>query len=208
MADFCIEENLLEKGYQNITGVDEAGRGALFGPVVAVSVMFSDDFIRNKKEAWIPEVNDSKLLTPRKRDKLAKAILYSAKAIGIGMTTNREIDSENVHWASFEAMRRAIGKMSFYPDFLLVDGFHLPGIHYDQMGLRQGDRKSISVAAASIIAKVLRDRMMASLDSVYEGYDFAKHKGYGTRDHFRILDEKGPTFFHRFTFRPLSREKE
>lgn len=208
MADFCIEENLLEKGYQNITGVDEAGRGALFGPVVAASVMFSDDFIRNKKEAWIPEVNDSKLLTPRKRDKLAKAILYSAKAIGIGMTTNREIDSENVHWASFEAMRRAIGKMSFYPDFLLVDGFHLPGIHYDQMGLRQGDRKSISVAAASIIAKVLRDRMMASLDSVYEGYDFAKHKGYGTRDHFRILDEKGPTIFHRFTFRPLSREKE
>ena len=206
MADFRIEENLLEKGYQNITGVDEAGRGALFGPVVAASVMFSDDFIRQKKEAWIPEIDDSKLLTPRKREKLAKKILSSAKAVGIGMATNREIDRENVHWGSFEAMRRAVEKMPFHPDFLLVDGFHLPGIHYDQMGLRKGDRKSVSVAAASIIAKVLRDRMMTNLDNVYEGYDFSKHKGYGTRDHFRALDERGPTDFHRFSFRPLNRE--
>ena len=207
MADFRFETNLFEKGYRSIAGVDEAGRGALFGPVVAVSVMFSDEFVRNAKEPWIPEVDDSKLLPPQKRRKLARVILSSAKAVGIGMTSNREIDSQNIHWASFEAMRRAIGNMAVPPDFLLVDGFQLPGVLHDQMGVRQGDRKSISIAAASIIAKVLRDRMMASLDSVYEGYDLAKHKGYGTRDHRRTLDERGPTVFHRHSFRPMAREK-
>lgn len=208
MADFHIEENLLEKGYRNITGIDEAGRGALFGPVVAAAVMFSDIFIQNKKEGWVSEIDDSKLLTPGKRRILAKAILSSAKAVGIGMTTNKEIDRENIHWASFEAMRRAIGQMPFFPDFLLVDGFRLPGVCHEQMGLSHGDNKSVSIAAASIIAKVLRDSMMANLDNVYEGYDFTKHKGYGTRGHFRAIDEKGPTGFHRSSFRPMNREKQ
>lgn len=208
VADFCIEEKLLKKGYENIAGIDEAGRGALFGPVVAVSVMFSCDFIRNNSETWISEVDDSKLLAPQKRAMLARAILASAKAVGIGVATNKEIDKKNIHRASFEAMRRAIKKMPVNPDFLLVDGFRLPGAHHDQLGLRQGDRRSFSVAAASIIAKVLRDQMVSNLDSVYEGYDFAKHKGYGTRDHFRAIDEKGPTVFHRFSFRPLCQEKE
>jgi ribonuclease HII len=208
VADFRIEEDLLRNGYENIAGIDEAGRGALFGPVVAVSVMFSDDFIRNNQEAWIPEIDDSKLLTPRKRERLARAILAKAKAVGIGMATNKEIDKENIHAASFEAMRRAVTKMPICPDFLLVDGFQLPGIHHDQLGLRQGDRRSISVASASIVAKVLRDQMVSNLDDVYEGYAFAKHKGYGTKDHFRALDEKGPTVFHRFSFRPLNQEKE
>lgn len=208
VADFSFEENLLQKGYENIAGIDEAGRGALFGPVVAASVMFSDDFIRYNKETWVSEIDDSKRLTPKKRERLAKCILSSAKAVGIGMATNREIDKKNIHWASFEAMRRAIAKMPFCPDFLLVDGFKLPGLPQDQMGLRQGDRRCISVASASIVAKVLRDQIMANLDSVYEGYALSKHKGYGTRDHFRILVEKGPTVFHRFSFRPLNREKK
>jgi ribonuclease HII len=208
VSDFRIEEKLLKKGYENIAGIDEAGRGALFGPVVAASVMFSGDFIRNNRDAWIPEIDDSKLLAPRKRVILARAILASAKAVGIGMATNREIDKKNIHWASFEAMRRAIHKMPLSPDFLLVDGFRLPGTHRDQLGLRRGDRRSFSVAAASIIAKVFRDQMVSNLDSVYEGYSLAKHKGYGTRDHFRALEEKGPTVFHRFSFRPLSQEKE
>lgn len=208
VPDFRIEEDLLEKGYENIAGIDEVGRGALFGPVVAASVMFLDDFIRNNQEAWIFEIDDSKLLAPRKRERLARAILATAKAVGIGMATNKEIDKKNIHAASFEAMRRAVKKMSFCPDFLLVDGFQLPGIHHDQLGLRQGDRRSISVASASIVAKVLRDQMVSNLDDVYEGYAFAKHKGYGTKDHFRALDEKGPTVFHRFSFRPLNQEKE
>lgn len=208
MADFSIEESLLKKGYENIAGIDEAGRGALFGPVVAASVMFSDGFIRHNKETWIPEIDDSKRLTPRKRERLAKSILSSAKAVGVGMATNREIDNKDIRWASFEAMRRAVAKMPCCPDFLLVDGFRLPGMHLEQLGLRQGDRRCISVAAASIIAKVLRDRMIANLDGVYEGYGLTKHKGYGTRDHFRVLDDKGPTVFHRFSFRPLNREKK
>ncbi len=208
MTDFRIEEDLLGKGYRNITGIDEAGRGALFGPVVAVSVMFSDEFIREKKEDWIPDVDDSKLLVPKKREKLAKAILSSAKAVGIGMATNREIDRGNIHWASFEAMRRSVEKMPLSPDFLIVDGYSLPEVPYDQMGLHQGDRKSFSVAAASIIAKVLRDRMMERLDAVYQGYALKKHKGYGTKQHFQALDENGPTVFHRFSFRPISQAKK
>ena len=208
MADFRIEENLLEKGYRNITGIDEAGRGALFGPVVAAAVMFSGAFIQNIKEGWVLEIDDSKLLTPRKRRILAKAILASAKAVGIGMATNKEIDRENIHWASFKAMRRAVAQLSFSPDFLLVDGFRLPGVRHEQIGLPQGDNKSVSIASASIIAKVLRDRMMANLDHIYEGYEFAKHKGYGTRKHFRVLDEKGPTSFHRSSFGPMNREKQ
>lgn len=206
-AEFQTEMDLLRQGYVNIAGVDEAGRGALFGPVVAAAVMFSSDFIRNNQEPWISEIDDSKLLTPKKRERLARIILVKAKAVGIGMATNKEIDEDNIHRASFEAMRRAVTKMSFCPDFLIVDGFRLPGVPQDQCGLPQGDRKSVSVASASIIAKVLRDHMMRDLDDVYEGYALAQHKGYGTKDHFRILDEKGPTVFHRFSFHPLNREK-
>jgi ribonuclease HII len=207
VADFFLEGNLLRNGYENIAGIDEAGRGALFGPVVAASVMYSEDFILRSQETWVSEIDDSKLLSPKKRERLARAILASAKAIGIGMATNKEIDKNNIHSASFEAMRRAVRNMPSCPDFLLVDGFQLPGTHHDQLGLRQGDRRSISVASASIVAKVLRDQMISELDNVYEGYAFTKHKGYGTKDHFRALDEKGPTVFHRFSFRPLNQEK-
>jgi ribonuclease HII len=208
VADFHIERGLLRKGYANIAGIDEAGRGALFGPVVAASVIFSDDFIRESRESWIREVHDSKLLSPKKREKLARIILMAAKAVGIGMATNKEIDTSNIHIASFEAMKRAIEKMSCYPDFLIVDGFQIPGIKKDQLGLRQGDRKSVSVASASIVAKVLRDHMVSNLDDVYEGYAFAKHKGYGTREHFQLLNEKGPTVFHRFSYRPMNQDKK
>lgn len=208
MADFHIERGLLRKGYTNIAGIDEVGRGALFGPVVAASVIFSDDFIRKSRESWICEIHDSKLLSPGKREKLARIILMAAKAVGIGMATNKEIDRTNIHIASFEAMKRAIEKMSCYPDFLIVDGFQIPGIKKDQLGLRQGDRKSVSVASASIVAKVLRDHMVSNLDDVYEGYAFAKHKGYGTKEHFQLLDEKGPTVFHRFSYRPMNQDKE
>ena len=139
VADFCIEEKLLKKGYENIAGIDEAGRGALFGPVVAVTVMFSCDFIRNNSETWISEVDDSKLLAPQKRAMLARAILASAKAVGIGVATNKEIDKKNIHRASFEAMRRAIKKMPVNPDFLLVDGL------LDLLDIPQCKWESISI---------------------------------------------------------------
>lgn len=206
MADFCLEENLIERGYTSIAGIDEAGRGALFGPVVAASVMFSKDFIRDYRDDWIFEIDDSKRLTAKKREKLAKAILASAQSVGIGMATNREIDRNNIREASFEAMRRAVDKMVDRPDYLLVDGFQLPRVECEQMGLRQGDRKSTTIAAASIVAKVLRDQMVITLDTVYDGYALARHKGYGTRDHLRAIEEKGPTIFHRISFRPLNQE--
>ena len=206
MADFCLEENLIKRGYKSIARIDEAGRGALFGPVVAASVMFSKDFIRDYRDDWIFEIDDSKRLTAKKREKLAKAILASAQSVGIGMATNREIDRNNIREASFEAMRRAVDKMADRPDYLLVDGFQLPRIECEQMGLRQGDRKSTTIAAASIVAKVLRDQMVITLDTVYDGYALARHKGYGTRDHLRAIEEKGPTIFHRISFRPLNQE--
>jgi ribonuclease HII len=208
VANFSIEEDLLRNGYQNIAGIDESGRGALFGPVVAASVIFSASFIKGYKESWISEVDDSKLLQPKKRERLAKAILTAAKAVGVGIATNREIDETDIQKASLEAMKRAIERMPLSPDFLLVDGFQLTGVACNQLGIPHGDRMSISIAAASIVAKVLRDQMMKHLDTVYEGYAFSKHKGYGTRDHFHTLDEKGPTVFHRFSFCPLNKEKQ
>ena len=208
VADFRIERSLLNKGFKDIVGIDEAGRGALFGPVVAASVIFADDFIRYCREKWVSEINDSKLIAPPKRERLAKAILVTAKSVGVGMATNREIDQNDIGWASSEAMKRALRRMPCLPDCLLVDGFQLTGVNYHQLGLHHGDRRSISIAAASIVAKVLRDKMIEHLDKIFEGYVFSKHKGYGTRDHLVILKERGPTEFHRFSFRPLNKEKQ
>lgn len=208
MADFHIERDLLKKGYKDIAGIDEAGRGALFGPVVAASVVFSADFIRYCREKWISEIDDSKLIAPRKRERLAKAILAEAKSVGVGMATNREIDQHNIQWASLEAMKRALQRMSCCPDFLLVDGFQLSDLNYRQLGLIHGDRRSRSIAAASIVAKVFRDEIVGYMDKIFEGYEFSKHKGYGTRVHLRTLEKKGPTELHRFSFRPLNKEKK
>ena len=143
MANFSFEENLLKNNYRSIAGVDEAGRGALFGPVVSAAVMFSGEFILGNRETWVRAINDSKLLAPRKRERFARAILASAKAVGIGMATNREIDKKNIRWASFASMKRAVHSMPECPDFLLVDGFQVPGLEIDHLGLKQGDRKSI-----------------------------------------------------------------
>ncbi len=208
MADFHIERDLLKKGYKDIAGIDEAGRGALFGPVVAASVVFSADFIRYCHEKWISEIDDSKLIAPRKRERLAKAVLAAAKSVGVGMATNREIDQHNIQWASSEAMKRALQRMSCCPDFLLVDGFQLSDLNCRQLGLVHGDRRSLSIAAASIVAKVLRDEIVGYMDRIFEGYAFSKHKGYGTRGHLKTLEKKGPTGLHRFSFRPLNKEKK
>jgi len=207
VADFKLEMDLHDKGYRAVAGLDEAGRGSLFGPVVAAAVVFPEKYIRTGFPAWVSDITDSKLIAPRKRERLAKAILSGARSVGVGIATNREIDQKNIHWASMEAMRRAVVQLSVCPDFLLVDGFQLDDVSIHQMGLRHGDRRSISVAAASILAKVLRDRMMINLDKVYEGYQLPQHKGYGTQGHFQVLEEKGPTIFHRFSFRPLNRDK-
>ncbi len=201
MADFEIERSLLAKGYRAIAGLDEAGRGALFGPVVAAAVIFPKALIeRDRQEGWWREVDDSKCLTSKKRKKLFKSILINAHALGWGLASHCEIDQNNIRMASFEAMKRAVEKMSFAPDFLLVDGFMLNDVNYSQKKVFQGDKRSISIAAASIVAKVLRDEIIIQLGKIFEGYSLPKNKGYGTRQHYLALQELGSTTFHRMSF--------
>jgi len=200
VADSQIEKRILRKGFKAIAGVDEAGRGALFGPVVAAAVILPDAIIKKNLPEWAKEIDDSKVLSPLKRKRVAKAIVTNATSVGIGLATNFEIDQKNIYWASISAMKKAVENMSVTPDFILVDGFSLNDVNYPQLGVSQGDKKSISIAAASIVAKVLRDEMMIRLDKVYEGYSLSKNKGYGTREHYRALREAGATYFHRQTF--------
>jgi ribonuclease HII len=200
MADFKFEQDLFKRGLRFIAGVDEVGRGALFGPVVAAAVILPERLILDSRAGWTKEINDSKLLSPANRQRLARRIWEEAASVGIGYASNVEVDQKNIYWASFAAMKRAVENMALTPDILLVDGFALKGVDYAQMGIPQGDRKSTSIAAASIVAKVFRDEMMVSLDQVYHGYHLGKNKGYGTREHYQALDELGPTSLHRLTF--------
>lgn len=199
MADFRIEKKLSGQGFQAIAGVDEAGRGALFGPVVASAVIFPPAVFACQPEMWLVAVDDSKRISPVKRTRLARQILSTARAVGIGMCTNQEIDRQNIYRASLEAMKRAVLSLPLNPDYLLVDGFGL-AMDCPQQSLIRGDRRSISVAAASIVAKVLRDQIMQRLDRIYEGYGLARHKGYGTREHFHSIQHKGITQLHRKSF--------
>jgi ribonuclease HII len=200
VADFRIERRLLKTGCTVIAGVDEVGRGALFGPVMAVALIFPARFYGPLRPAWTKKINDSKLLSPTKRKDLVKNILAEALSVGVGAASNAEIDAGNIRWASELAMKRAIAKLKRRPDMVLVDGFLLKDVDYPQMGIRQGDRKSVSIAAASIVAKVLRDGLMDVFDTAYRGYGLARHKGYGTAGHYRAIREMGPTNLHRKSF--------
>ncbi|NIM91017.1 MAG: ribonuclease HII [Candidatus Aminicenantes bacterium] len=195
-----IEKRFIREGYSTIVGVDEAGRGALFGPVVASAVVMPLSTIHKDLSEGIGEIDDSKVLTPKKRKRLAGIILKEARYVGVGLATNFEIDQENIYWASLKAMKRAIKSLSVRPDVLLIDGFRIKDVNCPQMCIPGGDRKSISIAAASIVAKVVRDKMMVLLDRVYEGYALGRNKGYGTEEHYRALKERGPTPLHRFSF--------
>ena len=202
MADFKIEKRILSQSCQRIAGVDEAGRGALFGPVVAAAVVFPSSWISRPVEGWLRHVNDSKLLAPLKRRQLARSILAEADSVGVGLATTSEIDEKNIYWASLEAMKRAVADLVPRPDFLLVDGFKRRdcGFICPQLGIPGGDRKSLTVAAASIVAKVVRDEMIERLEDFFSGYHLARNKGYGTKEHYLALREKGPTPLHRLTF--------
>jgi ribonuclease HII len=200
VPDFQFEKEIISQGYGCIAGLDEVGRGALFGPVVAAAVMFSASLINGGKKAWLEEIDDSKRISPTKREMLARLILIHSNAVGIGMASSAEIDAMNIYWASFVAMKRAFMSMPKVPDFLLVDGFRLNDVDYPQMNLPKGDQKSISIAAASIIAKVTRDRMMKRLDLVFQGYALSRNKGYGTREHYDALQKLGPTALHRQSY--------
>jgi ribonuclease HII len=200
VTDFRIERRFLKMGRTTVAGVDEVGRGALFGPVMAVAVVFPARFYGPLRPAWTKKINDSKLLSPTKRMDLVKYILAEALFVGVGAASNAEIDAGNIRWASELAMKRAIANLKRRPDMVLVDGFPLKDVDYPQMGIRQGDRKSASIAAASIVAKVLRDGLMEMFDKACCGYGLARHKGYGTVGHYEAIRKMGPTSLHRKSF--------
>lgn len=185
-----------EKQYRDcgvICGIDEVGRGPLAGPVVACAVILPE----NEEILYL---NDSKQLTAKKRDELYDVIYEKAVSVGIGIVGPERIDEINILQATYEAMRQAVGKLDPAPDVLLNDAVTIPGLFMKQVPIIKGDAKSVSIAAASIVAKVTRDRMMAEYDAVYPGYDFASNKGYGSAAHIAALKEKGPSEIHRRSF--------
>ena len=179
--------------YLNICGIDEVGRGPLAGPVVAGAVIL-------KKDCGLLYLNDSKKLSEKKREELYDQIMEDAVSVGLGYNSPERIDEINILQATYEAMREAVSKLSPAPDLLLNDAVTIPGIEIKQVPIIKGDAKSASIAAASIVAKVTRDRMMVEYDQHYPEYCFAANKGYGTAAHIEALKQYGPTPIHRRSF--------
>ena len=200
MPDFEIERRHLEAGRRLIAGVDEAGRGALCGPVVAAAVLLPFSWISGPRPDWAERIDDSKRLTPGSRTLLAREIRRVA-VYGLGLADPSEIDAINILRASREAMRRAVAALSLLPDMILLDGLPFDGFSRPREAVVQGDRRSVSIAAASILAKVCRDRIMSLAGRRFPGYGIERHKGYGTRAHYEALALLGPTPFHRKTFK-------
>ena len=179
--------------YTHICGIDEVGRGPLAGPVVACAVVLP-------KDVTILYLNDSKKLSEKKRELLYDEIMEKAVAVGIGAVGPARIDEINILQATYEAMREAVGKLDPAPDLLLNDAVTIPGVEIRQVPIIKGDAKSISIGAASIVAKVTRDRLMEQYADVFPEYDFASNKGYGSAAHIAALKEYGPTPIHRHSF--------
>lgn len=185
------EREYADYGY--ICGIDEVGRGPLAGPVVAGAVILP-------KDCDILYINDSKKLSAAKREELYDVIMEKAVAVGIGMASSQRIDEINILQATYEAMREAISKLSVKPDILLNDAVTIPGVSIRQVPIIKGDAKSISIGAASIVAKVTRDRLMVEYDKILPQYGFASNKGYGSAEHIKALQEVGSSPIHRASF--------
>lgn len=179
--------------YGVICGIDEAGRGPLAGPVVAGAVILPED-------CEILYLNDSKKLTPAKREVLYNEIMEKALAVGVGMVSPARIDEINILQATYEAMRKAVSELKIKPEVLLNDAVTIPDLDFRQVPIIKGDAKSVSIAAASIIAKVTRDRLMIQYEEILPGYGFAGHKGYGSKEHIEAIRRLGPSPIHRTTF--------
>lgn len=180
-------------GWGAVCGIDEAGRGPLAGPVVAGAVILP-------KDEKILYVNDSKKLSEKKREMLYDEIMSRALAVGVGVVGPERIDEINILQATYEAMRMAVAQLKVQPDILLNDAVTIPDLKVHQVPIVKGDAKSVSIAAASIIAKVTRDRLMREYGQVFPEYEFASNKGYGTKSHIEALKTYGPTPIHRRTF--------
>ena len=195
MPDLSRETQLRARGARHVAGVDEAGRGCLAGPVVAAAVVLPPD-------ATLPGLDDSKKLSPAAREALVPEIERLALATGIGQCSPAEVDALNVLWAAMEAMRRATHQLALAPDWLLVDGnTQIPDAPCAQETVVKGDALSLSIAAASVLAKVTRDRIMVALDADFPVYGWAGHKGYPTAAHYAAIAEHGPSVHHRRSFR-------
>ncbi|HRK33628.1 MAG TPA: ribonuclease HII [Candidatus Hydrogenedentes bacterium] len=190
-----FETEMRALGFSRIAGVDEAGRGPLAGPIVAGAVVLAHP---------VEGLNDSKLLTERQREKLFDQLTTGAHAIGCAVISAERIDAIGIQQANYGAMLEAVEQLFPAPDYLLVDGFKIPGCPLPHLRIVKGDRRSQSIAAASIIAKVTRDRLMVKLETEYPGYGFAKHKGYGTAEHLDCIARLGPCAVHRRSFAPIS----
>ena len=188
-----VYEETYGTGGQLLAGIDEVGRGPLAGPVVACAAILP-------REPLILELNDSKKLSEKKRERLFEVLTNEAVAFAFGCASPERIDEINILQATYEAMREAISKLTVRPDILLNDAVTIPGVEIPQIPIVGGDGKSVSIAAASILAKVTRDRMMVQFDELYPGYGFAKNKGYGTAEHIAALKRLGPCPIHRRSF--------
>ena len=195
------ERELRNQGFLRIAGVDEAGRGSIAGPVVAAAAIFDGS-------CRLPGLADSKLVKPADRERLFDLIHRKAVSVGVGIADARMVDRLNVLKATHFAMSEAIRQLEPRPDLLIVDGRGLPGAALPQRAIVGGDRTCASIAAASIVAKVTRDRMMLELNEMYPGYGFGRHKGYGTREHLARLMELGPCPEHRRSFAPVAAARQ
>lgn len=191
-----FDRSFRKDGVRFLAGVDEAGRGPLAGPVVAAAIILPET-------ADLPGLDDSKRLSPKRRDILFEMISGQALSFGVGVASSDEIDRLNILQASLHAMRLAIEAMTIPPDLVLIDGQHTPGSSYTELPIIDGDAQSFVIAAASVIAKVTRDRMMVAYDAEYPAYGFARHKGYPTPWHLRALCTHGPSPIHRRSFTPV-----
>jgi len=199
MPSFAEEEMLAAQGYQHIAGIDEVGRGALAGPVVAAAVILPYHI----DAPWFTEVRDSKQLTPAKRELLFHHIHEIAISVGVGLTPHNLIDAHGIIKATRLAMKLAVDQLSPPPQSLLIDYMRLPEVRLPQKGITNGDNLCMSIACASIIAKVARDKLMVEFDRIYPGYGLAQHKGYGTKEHLACLSRLGPCPIHRQSFKPV-----
>jgi len=191
--DGRIERRLHDAGFGLIAGVDETGRGALAGPLVACAVILP-------RQAELPGLRDSKLLTALARARLAVEIRRQAVAISIIRVPSTSIDRRGLHRSNLRALREAAMRLRPTPEYLLVDGFPVRRVPFPSLAIKKGDRVSVAVAAASVVAKVTRDRMMVNLNRRFKGYGFDENKGYGTPEHWRALETLGPSPHHRLTF--------
>ncbi len=193
------ETTLYTEGYRSVAGVDEAGRGALAGPVVAAAVVLP----QKKRYPRLNRVRDSKMILAPEREQLYDVVFGQARAVGVGIVSSELIDCMNIYKATRLAMRLAVENLSLRPDYLLIDGMIVPALRYKQKPVIGGDGLCLSIACASIIAKVTRDRIMLELDAQYPLYGLALHKGYSTRKHLECLAAHGPCPVHRTTFGPV-----